>query len=298
MSKDNPSAEQSAPAGVAEGFPDNELDGMLQRALDAEGPEGVRIHSMWIAIILNFAVRLHETIQTQGDREQVVTLLRRLERCHPLYSSTDSDVTRRLMRARAVPVPYWPWAAVAKSAHEAAALSSHNLLVHIREASGLPSTGRVDWGTVRLAAVRKRLASLPPFDVQRLTIEMHLEADLAVSRWQAEPAVARADYDPTAGDWESAPGQFRYLANWHDLTGQRLDLLAAFVKACHMTLTNHEISRACSKNYESNRPAAYVSELNRALCTLLSVTEKPIRPIPRGKAYRLYPPALCGYETS
>ena len=93
------------------------------------------------------------------------------------------------------------------------------------------------------------------------------------------------------GDWEFAPGRFRFRGKWHDLAGQRLALLEAFVRARHNTLTHDDIKSVCSPGYAASRAAAYVSELNSALCQLLQLRERPVKPIPSAEAYRFFLPS-------
>jgi hypothetical protein len=95
-----------------------------------------------------------------------------------------------------------------------------------------------------------------------------------------------------AGEWDfTIPGQFRYKARWHDLGGQSLRLLKAFVEAKRQTLTHHEVRMAACGDDNSNREHAYVSELNTELKRCWGLEENPVRPVPGDKAYRLHVPS-------
>jgi hypothetical protein len=89
--------------------------------------------------------------------------------------------------------------------------------------------------------------------------------------------------------WDFVPGSFSYRGQWHNLDGQPLRLLEAFVRAKRYTLTHAEVNSAAANN-EGFRPYAYVCELNKDLCRLWSLDQRPIRPIPGIRAYRLTPP--------
>jgi hypothetical protein len=91
------------------------------------------------------------------------------------------------------------------------------------------------------------------------------------------------------GEWDfSVPGQFRYKDCWHDLGGQSLRLLKAFVEARRQTLTHHEVRMVACGDDNSNREHAYVSELNTELKRCWGLEENPVRPVSGDKAYRLH----------
>src|SRR5262249_1521772 len=141
-------------------------------------------------------------------------------------------------------VPTWP-SGMAANAHQAAVNSAWNLLQILRQAAGLTKFGPINDQHVTptsLARIRKTLAAMPPFDCQRLSAELQAESSPAARQGQAE-LNAGAMNEPRS-DWEFEPGRFRYKASWHDLGGQRLVLLRAFVDARHMTLTHDEIRQA------------------------------------------------------
>jgi hypothetical protein len=96
-------------------------------------------------------------------------------------------------------------------------------------------------------------------------------------------------------DWEFGTGQFRYKDEWNDLEGQSWKLLRAFVTK-DLALTHQEVCDWCCGDGEpgsglSDRHYAYVSELNKKLCRIWKLKDKPIRPIRGLEAYLLYPPS-------
>jgi hypothetical protein len=117
--------------------------------------------------------------------------------------------------------------------------------------------------------------------------------EAAVASPAAQPE-ARRDPAPES-DWEFKLDGFRYKTMWHDLSGQKLRLLKAFVDAEDMTLSHRRIDEVCGDNL-TLRAYTYVCELNKALRKLLELDKRPVRPIrgrhPGGeKYYRLHPPA-------
>jgi hypothetical protein len=99
-----------------------------------------------------------------------------------------------------------------------------------------------------------------------------------------------AGTEESAPDWEFLPGRFRYKDKWHNLNGNSLKLLMAFVNARQHILTHDQINDACSEG-GGDRPHAYVSELNSRLPKDWTAREtKPVVPVPGAKAYRFTPP--------
>jgi hypothetical protein len=97
---------------------------------------------------------------------------------------------------------------------------------------------------------------------------------------------------PAPSLWQFGTGQFAYKGTWYPLTGQRLDLLKAFVLSNDpYTLTHAKIEEVCSRGYKTQRLYAYVSELNATLRKLMGLDTYPISSV-HGTAYRLDPSLL------
>jgi hypothetical protein len=136
-------------------------------------------------------------------------------------------------------------------------------------------------------AMRDIGAPVPPEEINITTIPAARRALDLVKNW-----LHHREENPVE-QWEFALDAFRYKnADWHKLKKQPLRLLQAFVYARRMTLTNEEVNQAATGDLEtlSDRPCAYVSELNKELCRIWKVQAKPIRSIPGASAHRLQLP--------
>ena len=130
-------------------------------------------------------------------------------------------------------------------------------------------------------------APVPPEEINITTIPAARRALDVVKNW-----LHHREENPLE-QWDFALDAFRYkTADWHKLNKQSLRLLQAFVNARRMTLTNEEVNQAATGDPEmlSDRPYAYVSELNKELCRIWKVQDKPIRSIPGASAHRLHLP--------
>jgi hypothetical protein len=136
-------------------------------------------------------------------------------------------------------------------------------------------------------AMRAIGSPVPPEEINVTTIPAARRALDVVTNW-----LHHREENPVA-QWEFAVDGFRYQsAVWHNLNKQSLRLLEAFVNARHMTLTIEEVNQAATGDRETDidRPYAYVSELNKELCRIWKVQDKPIRSIRGASTYRFTPP--------
>jgi hypothetical protein len=182
---------------------DEEPLDLITLVFAAEGTERIRQYTSAVWLLLNAADELYQAITNAGTpKQEVVRLLRRLERRRPLALLTEGEANRHFNLARGVAaVPYWPGTGYGTNAHQAAVVSAYALLQHVREAAGWPMTGRVDWQRVSLLKVRKHLGSLPPFDiVPRLNAEMRGEVDVALRQWPDQLPAAQ-----TRGEERNGP---------------------------------------------------------------------------------------------
>jgi hypothetical protein len=97
---------------------------------------------------------------------------------------------------------------------------------------------------------------------------------LNLSRWTREG---------TRTDWTVTIAGFWFGGALHPLGGVNLKLLAAFLEAPGMRLSNAQIVQACTDPESVVREAkAYVCDLNRKLCGLLHLSAKRIRRTGKG----------------
>src|SRR5205823_6483567 len=79
--------------------------------------------------------------------------------------------------------------------------------------------------------------------------------------------------------WEFRPGGFSYGRQSHDLSGQPLRLLRAFVESTNRTLTHQQIiDRVWGDAYSPSegRVRGLISDLRRRLRALLKLTSDPL----------------------
>jgi hypothetical protein len=136
-------------------------------------------------------------------------------------------------------------------------------------------------------AMRAIGAPVPPEEINVSAIPAARRALDVVTNWLHHREEIPVD------QWEFGVDGFRYKTTvWHKLNKQPLRLLEAFVHAKRMTLTNEEINQAATGDRETDieRPYAYVSELNKELCRIWKVQDKPVRSIRGASTYQLQPP--------
>jgi hypothetical protein len=137
------------------------------------------------------------------------------------------------------------------------------------------------------SAMRALGTPVPPEEINITTIPAARRALDMVKNW-----LHHREENPVE-QWEFTVEAFRYkTAEWHKLKKQPLRLLEAFVRAKRMTLTSGEINEAATGDAETDidRPYAYVSELNKELCRIWKVQDKPVRSIRGTSAYQLQLP--------
>jgi hypothetical protein len=102
--------------------------------------------------------------------------------------------------------------------------------------------------------------------------------------------LARWTREETETDWTCTVAGFWVGGTFHPLGGVNLKLLAAFLEAPEMRLSNAQVVQACTDPRVVERPAkAYVHDLNRKLRALLHLTANPVRRIGPG-VYQFLPP--------
>jgi hypothetical protein len=102
--------------------------------------------------------------------------------------------------------------------------------------------------------------------------------------------LARWPRDRSWTDWTCTLAGFWFGGKLHPLGGVSLKLLAAFLGAPEMRLSNAQIVQACTDPEVVERPArAYVCDLNSKLRDVLHLPSNPVQRIGQG-VYQFSPP--------